>query len=174
MLVHNIKSNLFLGYTAESKISKTGITSHDLSISKGFNVNPNGHPIFISPNINFGYQQLDFLIGSYSHATDLIINGKSFGGDEVDIFLSQKNFHFQPNISFSLEKNRRVQFKISIGHNFLFNEKKGLFFREKSGFFAFRKKTFLRNGKENLSINHGNENLLHNNISIKAGVALNF
>ena len=173
-LMYEVKSNLFLGYTAESKISKTGIISHDLSISKRFNLNPNGRPINISPGINFGYQKLDFHIGSYSHASDLIINEKSFDGDKVDIFLSQKNFHLQPNISFSLEKSSRIQFKISIGHNFQFNEKKGLFFREKNGFFAFGKKTFLRNGKENLTINHDDVNLLLNNINIKAGVVLSF
>lgn len=173
-LIYEVRSNLFLGYTSESKISKTGMTSHDLGISKKFNVNPNGRPIFISPNINFGYQKLDLLIGSYSHTADLIINGKSFNGNEVDIFLSQKNLRLQPNISFSLEKSRRIQFKISIGHNFQFNGMKGLFLSEKDGFFAFRKKTFLRSGKENLSINHGDGDLLQNNLNIKAGFVLGF
>lgn len=173
-LMYEVNSNLFLGYTAESKISKTGITSHDLFMSKRLNVNPNGRPIYMSPSINFGYQKLDFLIGSYSHAADLIINGKSFDGEKVEVFLSQKNFRLQPNISFSLEKSRRMQFKISIGHNFQFNESKGVFFHEKNGFFVFRKKTFLKNGKENLSINHGDKNLLQNNINFKAGVVFSF
>ena len=173
-LMYEIKSNLFLGYSTESKISKTGTTSHDLSLSKRFNFNPNGRPIFISPNINFGYQKLDFFIGSYSIPTDLVINGESFDTEKVDVFLSQKNIRLQPNVSIGIEKSRRLLFKISIGHNFQFNEKKGLFFQEKRGFFTFRKKTFLKNRNENLSIDNTNKNLLQNNINIKAGVVFSF
>ena len=143
-MIYEIKSNLFVGYTAESKISKTGMTSHDLTMLKRFNVNPKGRPILISPSINFGYQKLDFLIGGFSHSVDLIINEKLFDHNEVDIFLSQKNFHLQPEISVSLEKSRRIKFKISVGHNFQFNGNNGLFFTEKNGFFAFRKKAFAR------------------------------
>ncbi|WP_298793350.1 carboxypeptidase-like regulatory domain-containing protein [uncultured Allomuricauda sp.] len=173
-LMYEIKPNIFLGYANESKISKTGTTSHDVSIANRFNLNPNGRPIFIYPSVNFGYQKLDFLIGSYSRTGDLIVNGKSFDTAKLDVFLSQKNYRLNPNISLGIEKSRRFLFKISIGHNFQFNEKKGVFFREKDGFFALRKSTFLNNGKENLSINPSNNDLLQNNINIKTGIVFSF
>ncbi|MBR9855101.1 MAG: carboxypeptidase-like regulatory domain-containing protein [Algicola sp.] len=173
-LMYEIKSNLFLGYSTENKISETGITSHDLSLSKRLNVNPNGRPIFISPGMNFGSQKLDFFIGSYNIPTDLVINGKSFDTEKVDVFISQKNIRLQPNVSIGIEKSRRLLFKISIGHNFQFNEKKGLFFQENSGFFTSKQKTFLKNRNENLSIDNANKNLLQNNINIKAGVVFSF
>ncbi|MDO5971902.1 carboxypeptidase-like regulatory domain-containing protein [Flavivirga aquimarina] len=170
-LLYEFKPNFFLGYSNKSSISKSGIVSHDLSISRSINLNPNGRPIFVVPRMNFGYQELKYSIGNFYTTGDFKINGKSFKNGETDVFLSQRNFRLQPNLVFDIEKSNRLSFMVSFGYNFPLKERIGLLFHEKEGFFLFRKKTFIKNGDESLSIERSNGSL-KNNISISAGIAI--
>ncbi|MEP5430048.1 MAG: carboxypeptidase-like regulatory domain-containing protein [Flavobacteriaceae bacterium] len=170
-LLYEFKPNFFLGYSNESSISKSGITSHDLSISRSINLNPNGRPIFVIPRVNFGYQELKYSIGNFKNTGDFKINGISFKNGETDVFLSQRNIRLQPNLVFDIEKSNRLSFMVSFGYNFPLKERIGLLFHEKDGFFLFRKKTFIKNGDESLSIERSNGSL-KNNISISAGIAI--
>jgi len=170
---YEIKPNFFIGYANESRLSKTGITSHDLVLSRNININPSGRPIFISPGVNLGYQVLDFFIGNYTSTGDFNVKGKSFDSGRTDIFLSQKNLRVMPNIVLSIEKSHRLNFLLSVGYNFQLNEKAGLLFREKDEFVFFGKKAFLENGSETLSIDHEG-NLFQNEISISAGISFKY
>lgn len=168
-----IKPNLFIGYSNESKISKSGITSHDLVISKDFVINPNGRPILISPRVNLGCQVSDYFINSYTSTGDFDIKEKSFNSGRTDIFLSQRNFRLQPNIILSIEKSRRISYLFSVGYNFSLSERRGLLFQENNESIFSRKKVFLPNSDENLIINQSN-NLLKNGINIGAGISYKF
>lgn len=173
-LLYEIRPDLFMGYVFKSNLSKTGITSHDLVVSKSMNLNPNGRPILISPNVELGYQELYSPIGTYQNTGDFSVNGKTFDNNRIEVFLSQRNFHVQPNITLEVEKNRRINFVMSFGYNFQFNETAGLLFHEKDGFFLFRKKAFLKNGEDELFIESENKNLLENKVDIRIGVAYRF
>lgn len=170
-LLYEFKPNFFLGYSSESNISKSGIISHDLSITRHIDLNPNGRPVFVIPGMKFGYQELKYLIGNFNATRDFNVNGKSFNSGGTDVFLSQRNFRFQPNLAFSIEKSNRLSFMLSIGYNFPLNERTGLSFHEKEGFFLFRKKAFIENRDESLSIEQSNGSL-KNNINISTGITL--
>ena len=168
-LLYEFKPRLFIGYTNEINISKNGITSHDLSLIKHININPNKRPLFIIPGINFGYQEQKYFLGNFNATEDFNIDGKSFKSGKTALFLSQRNIRFQPNLSFSIEKSRRLNFLFSLKYNIQLGEKTGLLFQEKEGFFLFRKNAFIKNGTENLSIEQPNK-LLKNNISASFGI----
>ena len=106
--LYEFKPNMFIGLTTESPITKTGITSYDLSISKDFNLNPNGRPIKTSAGLRFGYQKFDQFIGNYSTDVEYKVDGKSFDSGSTDIFITQKQIHFQPNMMLSIEKSNRL------------------------------------------------------------------
>lgn len=162
-----------MGLTTESPIAKAGITSYDLSISKDFNLNPNGRPIMISPGLRFGYQQHDQYIGNYTTEEDYEVNGKSFDSGSTDIFLTQKQLHFQPNGTLSIEKSNRLSFFTSVNYNFPFDRGIGLTFIEKDEL-LFRKKQLLKNGKDSLNIDGDGKNLLSSSINFAAGVFFTF
>ncbi|MEQ5791685.1 carboxypeptidase-like regulatory domain-containing protein [Muricauda sp. NFXS6] len=167
-LLYEIRPDLFVGYANKSKITRFGIISHDFVVSKKINLNPNGRPIFISTDVKLGYQELYSFIDSYKSTEDFFVKGKDFDSGKIDVSLSQRNFHVQPNITFGVEKSHRLNFIVSIGYNFQFKEKTGLVFLEKDKFFLFRKKTFLKNGEENLKTK--NEELLENKLNFGFGL----
>ncbi|WP_164914211.1 carboxypeptidase-like regulatory domain-containing protein [Aquimarina sediminis] len=168
---YQVKPYFSVGYAGEVKISKTGITAHDLVMAGSFNVNPNRRPIFISPRVNLGYQRLDYFIGNYTAEEDFKIRGKSFDSDKIDLFISQRGFRIEPEISLIVEKSRKLSFLMSVGCNFQLTEKKGMLFHEKEGFLLFRKKAFLENGQQNLLIETNQRGGLKNSISIRAGIS---
>ncbi len=171
--LYELSDNFHIGYANESKIFRTGITSHDLLLSKTFNLNPNGRPITIAPRVKLGYQQFDWYIGTFNASSDFSLNGRSFDSDRNAVFLSQRGFRVQPNLKFSIEKSHKFHYFIAAGYNVQFNSKTGLLIKERDGFFLFRKKAFIEHGDENLSIEPV-DNLLKNTISISAGIAFHF
>lgn len=171
--LYELSNNFHIGYANESKIFRTGITSYDLLLSKTYNLNPKGRPITIAPRIKLGYQQFDWFIDTFNASSDFSLNGKSFDSDKNAVFLSQRGFRVQPSLKLSIEKSHKLHYFIAAGYNVQFNSKTGLLIKERDGFFLFRKKAFIKNGDENLSIESGNNNLLKNNITISAGIALN-
>lgn len=171
--LYEFKPNTFIGLITESPITKTGITSYDLSISKDFNLNPNGRPIKISPGLRLGYQHLDQFIDNYATEEGYEVNGKSFDSGSTDIFLTQKQIHFQPNMMLSIEKSNRISFYTSINYNLPFDRSIGLTFREKDEF-LFGKKQFLKNGNEGMSVSSDDNDLLTSRINFNVGVFLTF
>lgn len=171
--LYEFKPNTFIGLITESPITKSGITSYDLSISKDFNLNPNGRPIKIFPGLRFGYQKFDQFITHYSTDLEYQVNGKSFDSGKTAIFLTQQQIHFQPNMMFSIEKSSRISFYTSINYNLPFDRRIGLTFKEKNEF-LFRKKQFLENGNEGLTINNADDVLLNSRINFNVGIFLTF
>ncbi|APY11045.1 hypothetical protein BWZ22_07225 [Seonamhaeicola sp. S2-3] len=170
-LLYEFKPNFYLGYLGEAKIFKSGISSHNLSFQRQIKINPKRRPIFLTPSMNFGHQQLDYFLGTFNTKENLNVNGKSLNNGKTSVFLSQRNFRLQPNFALSIEKNRRLNFLFSIGYNIPISKKEGLLFQEKEGFFLFRKKQFIKNNRESLTINY-NGNLLENKFSLNAGVSI--
>ncbi|WP_198027661.1 hypothetical protein [Seonamhaeicola sp. S2-3] len=170
-LFYEFKPNFFIGYTGESKISKNGIASHSISLQKQININPKKRPIFITPSIDFGYQELNCFLGNFNTTEKLYLNNKSLNKGKTSVFLSQRNFRCQPKIALTLEKNKRINFIVSLNYNLPISKKVGLLFQEKEGFFLFRKKTFVKNNNHNLNINHTND-LLGNGFSLNAGISI--
>lgn len=168
-LLYELKPHFFIGYAGETKISKSGISSHNLSLIKCININPNRRPVFIVPGINLGYQEQKYFLGNFTASEDFNVNGKSFRSGKTAVFLSQRNVSFQPNLSLSVEKNHRFNVLFSMKYNIPLNKNSGLLLQEKEGFFLFRKNTFVKNGTENLIIEHSND-LLKNNIGVSAGI----
>lgn len=173
-LSYEITSNLFVGYAFNGNITKTGVISHDFVVSKSMNLNPSGRPILLSPRLKLGYQQVNSFYKTYESTEDFSVIGKTFDSNNINVFLSQRNFRVQPNIAFEIEKDRKIHFLISAGYNFQFNGTTGLLFHEKNGFFLFRKKAFLKNGNDGLLIESTNKNLLENKVSVGAGVVYKF
>ncbi len=171
--LYELSDNFHIGYAGESKIFRTGITAHDVSLSKTFNLNPNGRPITIAPRIKLGYQQFDWFIDTFNASSDFSLNGKSFDSDRNAVFLSQRGFRVQPSLKLSIEKSHKLHYFIAAGYNVQFNTKTGLLIKERDGFFLFRKKAFIERGDENLSIEPV-DNLLMNTIGISAGIAFHF
>lgn len=169
-LLYELKPNFFLGYAGETKISKNGVSSYDLSLIRRININPNKRPLFVILGINFGYQKNKHFLGDFNVLKGFNVNGKSFGSGKTAVFLSQKNIRLQPKLSLSFEKNHNFNFKFAVGYNIPFNKKSGLVFQEKEGFFLFRKNTFVENGTGNLAIEHSDD-LIKNNVSISAGMS---
>ena len=167
-LLYELKPQFFIGYAGETKISKSGISSHNLSLIKCININPNRRPVFIVPGIN-GYQEQKYFLGNFTASEDFNVNGESFRSGKTAVFLSQRNISFQPNLSLSVEKNHRFNVLFSMKYNIPLNKNSGLLLQEKEGFFLFRKNTFVKNGTENLTIEHSND-LLKNNIGVSAGI----
>lgn len=172
-LYYKVKSDLFLGYASESRISKSGITSHDIIVLKEFNLNPNGRPISIGGGLKLGYQELNTFLNRYDDTRAFEVKEKSIDSDKIDVFLTQRSYRWQPIIALKIENNHQLSFILSTGYNFQLNEKTGLLFHEKSGFFLSRKKIFLENGNENLVIDYDGD-LLKNNFSISAGISYKF
>ncbi len=170
-LLYKLKPNFHVGYLSESKISKNGITSHNVSLQRQININLKSRPVFITPGINFGYQQLDFFLGNFTATEKLNVNNKSLKAGKTSVFLSQRNFRFQPNLSLSIEKSRRFSFTISCNYNIPVSKRNGLLFQEKKGFSLFRKKAFVKNGNENLAISNTSESL-ENKFGIHVGISL--
>jgi len=173
-IFYAIKPYFLIGFTNESKISKTGINANDFVIAGNFNVNPKGRPINISPRLHFGYQELDYFLEQFTLEEDIEINGKKINSDKVNTFLSQRGFRLKPGLVLSIEKSKRVSFLISAAYNLPLNSKKGLVFREKDQSSLFPRKVFLENGQENLLIEANRESLFQNTISINAGIAFRF
>ncbi len=171
--LYELSDNFHIGYANESKIFRTGITSHDILLSKTFNLNPNGRPITIAPRVKLGYQQFDWYIGTFNASSNFSLNGRSFDSDRNAVFLSQRGFRVQPNLKLSIEKSHKLHYFIAAGYNVQFNSKTGLLVKERDGFFLFRKKAFIEHGDENLSIEPV-DNLLKNTISLSAGIAFHF
>ncbi len=171
--LYELSDNFHIGYANESKILRTGITSHDLLLSRTFNLNPNGRPITIAPRVKLGYQQFDWFIDTFNASSDFSLNGRPFNSDRNAVFLSQRGFRVQPNLKLSIEKSHKLHYFIAAGYNVQFNTKTGLLIKERDGFFLFRKKAFIEHGDENLSIEPV-DNLLMNTISISAGIAFHF
>lgn len=168
--LYELKNNFHVGYSNEYRVFKSGVTSIDLLLTKTFNLNPNGRPISIEPRVKLGHQQFDWFLNTFNSSPDFSLNGKSFDSDKNAIFLSQRGFRVQPNLKLSIEKSHKLQFFIATGYNFQFNGKTGLLIKEREGFFLFRKKAFVENGDEKLSI-ESSDDLLKNNINISAGIA---
>ncbi|MBC6401976.1 MAG: hypothetical protein GDA42_13115 [Ekhidna sp.] len=172
-LLYEFKPNTFIGLVLENPATKTGITSYDLAVSKDFNLNSNGRPIEISPGLRVGYQLITQLINTYKTESDYSINGKSFDSGKINVFLTQKHIHLHPNLTFSIEKSHRLNFFTSINYSFSFNRQIGLTFVEKDKF-LFRKKQFLRNGDEGLTINGNDNDILNSGINVNAGIFFHF
>jgi len=168
------KPHTYLGITTESSFTKTGLNSQNIAFSKDFNLNPKGRPIVVSSGLRIGYRQLNHFLGSYETASTYKVLGKTFDSNKTDIFLTQQNFHLQPNLIFSIEKSNRLSFFTSINYSIPFNNSIGLTFKERSGFFLFRKEQFLKNGHEGLSIQHNRHHIVNMNLSIEMGILLRF
>ncbi len=171
--LYEFRPHTFIGLTTENPITKNGLLSYDLSISKDFNINPNGRPIKISPGIRMGYQQLNQSIGNFSSETEYSIHGKAFDSGNTKVSLTQKQMHVQPNLTFSMEKSNRLHFFSSINYNIPFNRKTGLTFTEK-GEFIFRKKQFLKNENGGLTIERTGSDILSYHVNITTGIFLRF
>jgi hypothetical protein len=171
-LFFSVKPNFLVGYSNESKLSSTGINSHDLVLAKNFNLNPTGRPIFISPRVSLGYQELAYEIGDYSVKEDFKIENKSFDSENVSAVMSQRGMRVKPSIFLKLEKSRKLSFLLSVGYNFPLNNTKGIILQEQDGFFLFRKKAFIKNGNHNLIIDTNQNDLLRSNITINTGISL--
>ena len=169
---YEFKPNTFIGLITEIPITITGITSYDLSISKDFNLNPDGRPILISPVLRLGHQQLDLLIDNYTTTEEYKVNGKSFDSGSTDIFLTQRQFHIQPSLMVSVEKSNRLNFFASINYNLGFYRRTGLTFVEKNEFLLFRKIRFLKDGHEAMTIKGNSNDLLNLVINFNAGIFL--
>jgi len=173
-LFFSITPNFLIGYSNVSKLSSTGINSHDLVLAKNFNLNPTGRPIYISPRVSLGYQELAYEIGGYSVKEDFKIENKSFDSENVSAVMSQRGMRIKPNIFLKLEKSRRLSFLLSVGYNFPLNNTEGIILQEQDGFFLFRKKAFIKNGKQNLLIDTNQNDLLRNSFTINTGISLKF
>ena len=172
-ILYEFRPNTFVGLLTESPISKTGITSYDLAVSKDLNLNQNGRPIIVSLGLRVGYQHLNRFINNYTTETRYEIKGKTFDSGKTGIFLTKKQFHLQPNLGLSIEKSNRLCFFTAINYNVPIDRKIGLTFVERNEF-LFRKRQFLRNGDESLFIGGNNNNILTVNVSIDAGIFLRF
>ena len=173
-LFFSITPNFLIGYSNESKLSSTGINSHDLVLAENFNLNPAGRPIYISPRVSLGYQELAYKIGDYAVKEDFKIENKSFDSENVSATMSQRGMRLKPSIFLKLEKSRKLSFLLSVGYNFSLNNTKGIILQEQDGFFLSRKKAFIKNGNQNLKIETNQNDLLGNNITINTGISLKF
>ncbi|WP_026753428.1 hypothetical protein [Sediminibacter sp. Hel_I_10] len=170
-IFYAVKPHFMIGYANESKISRTGINSHDVVIAGKFNLNTNGRPINISPRLHFGYQELDYYLQQFNLEDDIEIDGNEIKSEKVNVFLSQRGFRVKPGLVLSVESSKHVSFLISKSYNLHLNQKNGLVFREKGESEKFRRKIFLENGQENLSIESNQKRLFENTISINLGIA---
>ena len=173
-IFYAVKPHFMIGYANESKISRTGINSHDVVIAGKFNLNTNGRPINISPRLHFGYQELDYYLQQFNLEDDIEIDGNEIKSEKVNVFLSQRGFRVKPGLVLSVESSKHVSFLISTSYNLHLNQKNGLVFREKGESEKFRRKIFLENGQENLSIESNQKRLFENTISINLGIAFRF
>lgn len=168
-LLYEATTDFFIGYAFKSNLTKSGITLHNLVLSKNVNLNPMGRPIYISPCLEFGFQQTNVFLDNYD-TEDFMVNGKTLNSNSTDIYLSQKSLQVQPNIALKIEKSRNIDFMVSFGYNFPFNESTGLLFHEKKEFFLFRKRAFSKSNQENLNIDHDTQRLLENKLNVLAGI----
>ncbi|WP_431157856.1 carboxypeptidase-like regulatory domain-containing protein [Winogradskyella poriferorum] len=173
-ILYELSPKLMIGYTRESHISKTGINSDNLMLASKFNINPNGRPMYLSPRLNIGFQQLNVFLDSYDLEDDLVIDGKKFNSETVDVFRSQRGFRLNPSLAFTVEQNKRITFFASVGLNFSFNEKYGLLFREKGGFNLTRNTVFLEEGMGNLGFESNRDSLIKNNLILGVGTIFKF
>ncbi|GGD23564.1 hypothetical protein GCM10011368_27050 [Hyunsoonleella pacifica] len=173
-IFYTVKPHFLIGYTNESKISKTGTTSNDFVIAGNFNLNPDGRPIYISPRLNLGHQKLDYFLEQFNLEEDIKINRKRINSEKVDAFLSQRGFRLKPSLILAFEKSKCISFLISTSFNLSLNNKNGLMFRERGKFLLFPRKVFVENGQDNLLIQTNQKNLFENTISLNAGIAFKF
>ncbi|UJH67231.1 carboxypeptidase-like regulatory domain-containing protein [Allomuricauda sp. SCSIO 65647] len=169
-LLYEVGPNLHVGYVVEGKIFKTGVTSHDLVITKAINLNPKGRPIIISPELRLGHQQMDWYVDTLNTSGDFTVKGTSFDSDRVAIFLSERVFRAVLGIQLAIEKSNTLHFFLNTGFNFPFSGKMGVLLKEKDGFFLFRKKAFLENNNENLVIRPNTSSVLENTCILSAGL----
>lgn len=173
-LLYEFRPRFFVGYANETKISRTGINSHDLILRKNFNLNPVGRPLFLAMGAQLGFQEMGTFLGNYDTNGKVGISGKIFDTEKVDVFLAQRNFRWLPSVALQLESSHRISFFLSASYNFPLSEKSGLVFKEKSGFFLTRKSAFLKNGEENLLIEHESRSVLESSLRINTGVVVRF
>ena len=171
--LYEIGTNLFLGYANKTKLGKSGITSHDISLSRAFNLNPKGRPVFVSFGMNVGHQELVSFLDTFETTTAFQVNDKSFKSEKIDVFLARRGLRFQPNLALKLESTSRLSLLLATGYNFQSNGTIGLRFNNADRSSLFGKKAFLKNGRENLLIDYDG-NLLENNVSVSAGILYRF
>jgi len=112
-ILYEVKPYLMVGYSNETKISRTGITSNDLVVASSLNLNPKGRPIMLSPRLNFGFQELDYFLEQFRLENDIEVGGKRLNSDKVDVSLSQRGFRLKPSLFLSIEQSKKLSFFIS-------------------------------------------------------------
>ena len=167
------KPSLFLGLNTSIPLTNPSNSFIDLQLIKEINLNSNGRPIFLSPGLTFGYQQLSKKIGSFESESSFSVDGKKFDSGSTDIFLQQKGFRILPTLTFGIEKSHQLQYFISAGYNIPIKQKAGLYFDETDQFFLRQKNAFLKNGEEGLTI-QSTSSPFDNTWTFSAGVYLSF
>lgn len=171
---YELKNQLYVGIVIESPPLSLGTSSFDLLISKGFNLNPKGRPVRLTPGLKCGYELLTTSHSNYRSDGTFMVKDKEFDSRSTDVWLSQRNLRLQPQIQLSVEKSSRISLMGLVGYNIPMIQNDGLTFVERDEFFLWRKKQFLKNGNEDLLITIPNGHLLKRNLNLSLGLVFSF
>lgn len=168
---YEIKPKFYLGYEVNWSLRRKLYHNIDIVMRKDFNLNPNGRPVLLSPEINIGYQTFGYYIGNFQTENSFELNNHVFDNGKTDIFLLARGFHLQPSISIEIEQSRSTHFFLRGGYNLFLENKTGLLFKEADQFFLKNKARFVENNSNSIEITSTGDVFI-NRLNLSFGIVL--
>ena len=158
----------YIGYETTNSFKKKEYNSIFITLRKEFNLSRQRRPFFLSLGLSSGWQTISNHLGNFSFQNAFELDGKEFDSKRVDVFVQSRSFDFRPALTLEIEKSRTWHFFIRGYLNFPITTRTGLFFAETDQFFLKRKRKFLENDSNNVTVS--TSNVFENDWALSFGI----